>query len=150
MAEFTTTPFEPWHLKLIKEGVHYARPDLDPETRAKIYRQIEGVTVLLDGEICAILGVVVLWPGVGEVTMIPTNLYYRNLKTCVKFTRQLISVAMETYGLHRLQATCLASHPKHARFLEFLGLQYEGKLHGYGPKGEDFMMYATVPVRVDQ
>lgn len=149
MAEITTIPFESWHIKLIKEGVHYDKPSLDPETRARIYRQIEGVTVLLDGEICAIMGIAPLWPGVGEITMIPSNLFYKNLRQSVKLCRNLLSIAADTFNLHRIQATTLASAPKHGRFLEVMGMQFEGHLRAYGPKGEDFLMYAYIPVRVD-
>lgn len=147
MAEVTLVRFQPWHRKLIKAGQYYDQPNLDPETRAYIYRQVEGTTLLIDGEIAAILGVCPLWPGVAEVTMIPSDLFYKHLKTCVKYTRKLIAIAAETFNLHRIQGTCLASNPKHARFLQVCGLQYEGNLRGYGPAGEDFLMYAYVRVK---
>lgn len=144
MVEFRTIPFESWHMKLIKPGIHYNHANIDPETRAKIYRQIEGITVLIEDEICAILGVAQLWPGVGEITMIPSDLFYKHLKSSVKFCRQILIICADTFKLHRVQATALASAPKHCRFLECLGLQFEGHLRQYGPNGEDFMMYSYV------
>lgn len=142
MPEITTTAFKPWHVKLIKTGEHYGSVHMNPEMRAYLHRQVEGITLLIDGEIAAILGVVPLWPGVGEVTMIPSSVFYQNLKTCVKFTRNTIALAAETFNMHRIQATTLTSNPKHGRFMEAMGFTHEGRLRGYGPNGEDFEMYS--------
>lgn len=141
MPTVTYTQFQPWHLKLFEPGHLYDRPELDPETRAAIYRQVDGVTLLLDGQIAAILGVVPIWPGVAEVTMIPSDLFYRHIKLCLRECKSLLRVAMDTYKLHRMHATALASQPKHGRFLTALGFVYEGTLVKWGPAQESFEMY---------
>lgn len=144
MPEITTTPFKSWHMKMFKAGEQYQASHLDPNIRSMLYRNIEGVTILIDGEIAAIMGVALLWPGVGEVTMIPSELFYKHIRSCVKLTRELIALAADTYRLHRIQGTTLESCPKHGRFLAFLGFQHEGTMHGYGTNGENYLMYAYV------
>jgi len=144
MAEISTIPFKSWHLKLFKHGEHYQTSSLDPDTRSHLYRHVNGATILIDGEIAGIMGIAPLWPGVGEVTMIPSELFYKNIKSCVKLLRESLSVGCEAYGLHRIQATTLESCPKHGRFLAFLGFELEGKLRGYGTAGENYLMYSYV------
>lgn len=136
------TPFKPWHLKLFRPGKLFQHPYLPEEARAALYRNVEGITVLLDGEIVAIMGIALLWPGVGEVTLIPSDKFYQNKFTATKITKKFIRLALETFRLHRIQATALKDLPGHSRFLEFLGFQLEGTLRGYGLKGEDFNMYS--------
>lgn len=144
MPEISTIPFKAWHIKLFKEGQHYNRSILDPETRATLYRHVNGATILIDGEIAGIMGIAPLWHGVGEVTMIPSELFYKNIKSCVKLIRESLSVGLEAYGLHRIQATTLESCPKHGRFLAFLGFELEGVLKGYGTQGENHLMFSYV------
>ena len=90
MPEIRTVRFSPWHAKLIKPGRHYDKSALHPEMRAMMFRQMEGTTQLIDGEIAAILGVVELRPGVAEVMMIPSEVFYDNLKTCIKIVRETV------------------------------------------------------------
>lgn len=143
----STVPFQSWHLKLFKEGQFYDKAKLDPESRAALYRNINGVTVLIDGEIAAIMGVAPLWPGVGEVTMVPSDLFYKHIKACVKLLRNCLPIALQAYDLHRIQGTTLESCPKHGRFLAFLGFELEGTLKGYGTQGENYLMYSYVKVQ---
>lgn len=137
-------PFEPWHLKLFDEGEFYARPELDAETRSYLYRQIQGMTLLIGGEIAGIMGVAPIWDGLGEVTMVPSPLLYRHLKVVLRQAPTWIDTAFNVLGLRRLQALSLVDHPKHARFLKALGFTHEGTLRGYGPNGEDFHIHAIV------
>lgn len=142
--DIRTTRFESWHLKLFKEGKHYARPYLDPNMRAALYRMVEGVTVLIDGEIAAIMGVAELWPGVGEVTLVPSDLFYKYTKTCLKLTRGFLDLAFPTLHMHRLQATTMALNERHGRFMQALGFEGPYPLPKYGTGGEDFQMWHKV------
>jgi hypothetical protein len=150
MPNVDFVPFKPWHLKLFKPGKLYDRPNLDPETIAYIYRKVEGLTILLDGEIAAIIGVLLLHNGVGEITMIPSDTFYKYRKTCLRLCKEFVDLTAETFHLHRLQATALVTMPHHGRFLEKIGLVRETNdtgLRGYGPNGEDMHMYAYVRVK---
>jgi len=138
------TPFKSWHLKLFEEGDHYDNGGMSKELAALTYRHVTGYTMLINGEIAGILGIVPMWDGVAEVTCVPGQLFYENLRPCLKGTKALIELAIETYNLHRVQASCLSSRPKHGRFLKYFGFEFEGILRKYGTTGKDYDMYALV------
>jgi hypothetical protein len=140
-------PFKPWHLKLFKPGRHYESPVLDKEFKASLYRQIEGTTLLINGEIAAILGVATMWEGVGEVTLVPSDLFYKHIKTCIKECRNLLEVAALSCDLSRIQAATLKDQVKHGRFLLALGFKLETPegMAGFFGHGRDANMYAYVP-----
>lgn len=144
MPELRYIPFQPWHRKVIVEGTKYASPQLDPEFTAHMSRQMTGVTLLIGDEIAAILGVVVIWNGVGEVTMVPSETFYKYRKTCIKAVRELLDLAMHTFDLHRLHSMTMVSQPGHGRFLQTLGFVRETVdtgIIGYGPNGENIHVW---------
>lgn len=141
MPNIEYIPFKPWHLKLFKVGQQYHEPLTDNETRAFLYRRVEGVTVLIDGDITFIIGVLRMWPGVAEVTMIPSDKFYQFPKTCLKICKTLLQNAFEMYDLHRLQVMVHPSYAQHIRFIEAFGFAYEATLHKYGHNQEDFHLY---------
>lgn len=145
MPEFDYLPYKSWHRKLIKEGSQYEEAYHDKELRAWAYRQVEGVTLLIDGEVAAIMGVVPTWNGVAEATFIPSELFYKYKLSALKKMRMLVELACETYALHRLQANTLSSQPKHGRFLEFLGFKKEATMEKYGPMKQNMDLYAYIP-----
>lgn len=138
--------FQTWHLKLFKPGKSYKPAITDPNVRAAHYDFVEGVTVLLGNEIIGILGIVELWDGVAEVTMVPSDKFYALKKSMLKVSRDLIALAFDTFSLHRLQAMTLASEPSHGRFMEALGFSLEGTLNAYGAERQTVHMYAKVRI----
>jgi len=144
MPEVKFIRFKPWHRKAIVTGSKYAGPTLDPTFSAEMARQTEGVTVLIDGTIAAILGVVVIWNGVGEVTLVPSEIFYKYPKTLIKTVKSLMEIAMDTWGLHRLHAMTLTTLPAHGKFLKTLGFVREtldDGVVGYGPDGSSFHIW---------
>lgn len=154
MPKIEYIDFKPWHLKMFKAGYLYDKPGFTDDMRAWLYRQVKGVTILLDGEIAAIMGIIPAWNGMAEVTMIPSDVFYRHKKTCIRVCRELLALSIETFNLHRVQATTMADHPEHGRFLEFLGFEVETRdkdgnpqpMLNYGPNKEPFYQYAYIPV----
>lgn len=140
--DIRTVRFEPFHLKLFAEGREYGRADVSPEFRAMMYRQVDGVTVLLGKEIAGCFGVCRVWDGVAEATLVPSDVFYTKPKLFTRFTRGLLDVAAKTYNLHRIQALCLEKYPKHGRFIRALGFEKEGVIRGYDPQKNDYGMYA--------
>ena len=51
---------------------------------------------------------------------------------------------MNTHQLHRVQTTVMHGHTDLIRLVEFLGMKFEGRLRGYGPHGEDYLMYGRI------
>lgn len=137
-----TVKFEPFHLKLFEEGREYGRADVPPDFRAMMYRQVEGVTVMIGKEIVGCFGVSISWGGVAEATLVPSNTFYRYAKTFTRMSRGLLDVAAETYNLHRIQALCMEKYPKHGRFAEALGFEKEGVLKAYDSQRCDYGVYA--------
>lgn len=105
---------------------------------------MEGVTLLVDGEIAVILGVVPLWGKVYEVTMLPTDKFYTCVKLCLKYIKRILALSFDTLGIERLQATAFADCPSHQRFLEGLGFSEKQLSKKCSPDGEDMYHYAIV------
>lgn len=81
------------------------------------------------------------WEGVLEIWMIPSNeLSSYKLEAC-KHLKSLVSY-WET-KCRRIQTTTRLDE-QHDRYMKFLGLEREGILKSFGPKGEDFGIYAKV------
>lgn len=139
--------FKPWHRKLIKPGSRHGSPELCPNFSAEMAHQTEGVTVLIDGQIAAILGVVVIWNGVGEVTLVPSEIFYRYPKLMLKTIKSFMELAVDTWNLHRLHAMTLTNLPHHGRFLQALGFVRETCDTGvvaYGPDNSSFHIWGYV------
>lgn len=137
-----TVKFEAYHLKLFKEGRHYGRADVPADFRSLMYRQVEGVTALVGDEIAGCFGVSLMWGGVAEATLVPSDVFYKYPKLFTRFTRDLLDVAAETYNIHRIQALCMKKYPKHGRFVRALGFEYEGTVRAYDSEYNDYEMYA--------
>jgi len=142
--DLSVVDFKTWHLKLFEPGEFYHSAIKDPNVRAAHYDAVDGVTVLIGGEVAAIIGIVPIWEGVAEATLVPSPLMYRHPKTVLKVARNLIDVAFSAYKLRRLQAMCLASHEKHQRFLEALGFVKEAVLNSFTDSGQTVYVYAIV------
>lgn len=137
-----TVRFQPFHLKLFKEGREYGRSDAPAEFRALMFRQVEGVTVLHGKEIVGCFGVCMAWGGVAEATLVPSDVFYTKPKLFTRLTRDLLDVAAQTYNLHRIQALCMEKYPKHGRFVQALGFEKEGIVKAYDSDRNDYGMYA--------
>jgi hypothetical protein len=144
VTELDVVAFRPWHLKLFTPGDQYDTIQLTPEEQAKVFRYCSGYTLLFEGDIIAIIGVVPVWPGVAEVTMIPSQLFYKHVKSVLKLCKQLLPMWMDALNVHRVQALTLDRCPKHGRFMLAMGFAYEGTLAQYTPNRETLCMYSMV------
>jgi hypothetical protein len=111
------------------------------QSLGKDYRSITGeaYTMLKDGHPVACYGVAVLRPGVAEVWMFVRP--GEPLWTVAKALKRHADRCRDTY--QRVSATCRADHPAAGRFLAWLGLRFEGTLHGYGIDGADHLLFAA-------
>jgi hypothetical protein len=137
-----TVQFEPFHLKLFKEGREYGQASVSKEMRAFMFRQVEGVTVMIGGEIACCVGLAPMWEGVAEATLVPSDTFYKYAKTLTRFIRDGMDILVETGNIHRVQALCLDKYPKHGRFMEALGFTREATIKAYDNEKNDYGMYA--------
>lgn len=101
-----------------------------------------GVTILLNNEPAAIMGICPIHQGVYDVVMVPGELFFKYPKTCISHVKIWLEALREQMQFHRLQATAAMSDPKYARFLQHLGFKEEGILRKYSLDGQDVVMLA--------
>lgn len=90
----------------------------------------------------AIAGFDYIRPGVWQDWMLGTDEAWANYWRFIhKNTKRAMDKMLEQ-DAHRLQCVSLASRIHAHRWYAVLGLAPEGTLHGYGAKGEDFIMFA--------
>lgn len=136
-------PFQPWHLYSFEQGEHFVPELQSPYAQSYVLRQLDAVTILIDDHIIAIMGIMPMWVGVCEATFIPSQDFYKYKKTAIKELRKALSNLQE-WGYNRIQATCREDRPKHGRFLEFLGFEWETDMPKYGPDGSTRCLYALI------
>lgn len=105
------------------------------------YTVFDGGTVLGCG------GVALLWQGVAEAWMVLSesvdmlDARGRGLLG-IQIIRGLRRSSLE-FNLHRLQAVVAKDGDEaNKAFLQWLGLEYEGDMHKYGPDGSDYERWA--------
>ena len=142
MSQFEYIKFVPEHAYNLKPGRHHATVYMPVEYQLYMYQKLQGITLLLNGEICAIMGVVPLHEGVGEVFFMPTDTAYRHMRQIIADLKQWLQIGMDIFNMHRLQATVLADKPHLSNFVRRLGFVYEGHMYKYGIKQEDVELWA--------
>jgi hypothetical protein len=101
-------------------------------------------TGLVDGEVVAIAGVVLLWPGVAEGWVFGSPKIAKYKKSFCRHVRNKLAEIEKEHKLWRVQATIVSGWSGLMRFVEFLGFQFEGRLSQYGLNKEDYLMYARL------
>jgi len=97
-------------------------------------------TFLRCGKVVACGGFVIKYPGFAEAWLFLS----RCAGSTVVEVRRQMDQWFEEYRLVRLQAVTLASWAKGERFLEWLGMDFEGVLRKSSVDGKDQCMYARV------
>jgi len=101
-----------------------------------------GITLLADGQVVACGGVVIIWPGVGEAWMRTSHLLGRYPVATLRLTRQFLDASVSSLKLRRLQCTVRCGYAPAIKWAERLGFASEGVLRGFGPDGEDYIMFS--------
>jgi RimJ/RimL family protein N-acetyltransferase len=144
-------PFKPEHMANIKKEDIDAKilvfiNDLDQ--RAEYYAQAGPCfTMLLDGAVMAIGGVIQFWQGSGEAWMMVSPEGRRKGLSLYKHMSLFLDTCFNKYGFHRIQA-CIVNEHKEAHKCAFrLGFIPEGMMIHYGPNKENYVRYVRFPVR---
>lgn len=101
-------------------------------------------TIRREGEIAAVLGLMIPWDGHADCWALLTPLGLRHgaliHRTTILYLRRLI----RDYKIRRLQADVIATFAAGRRWLEHLGFHEEGLMPSYGPQGETFARFAWI------
>ena len=137
--------FDPLHLEIIQAREFEAKEmELceDLQGRGKIYQAAgPSYTGMVGEEIMFCCGMIKLWPGVYELWAITTPLVARmplSFHRAIKYALERLKVIT---GLWRLQTAIHIDHVVSQRWIEMLGLRYEGKMPGYGPDRSTYIRY---------
>ena len=111
------------------------------EVRLRVDAAGPAYTGLVNGKVAGFAGVIIMWPGVGEGWILGSDLFAENKLWFIRNVKRYLGKIMKTHQMHRVQTTVLHGHTGLIRLVEFLGMRFEGRLSGYGPQGEDYLMY---------
>jgi hypothetical protein len=90
----------------------------------------------------AILGVVNIWPGVGEMWSIFDNQAREIPATALRTGRSFGDIAIRYLQLHRLQITVRTDDNRAFRYAEAIGFKTESVMQKYGPDQIDYLLMA--------
>jgi len=138
-------PFKPEHMTSIEKA------DIDAEIlaflgsldkRAEQYAA-EGpaTTMLMDGVVLAVGGVIQFWPGVGEAWMMVAPEGRKKGLSLYKYMDQFLQKCFREYSFHRIQASVLVGHQEAHKCIMRLGFIPEGMMIHYGPNKENYVRY---------
>lgn len=96
------------------------------------------------GEILAVIGGTLYWPGVATLSAIITTVMPNYPLATTKAVSHCIACAMNDLDLHRVEIQVKSSYVSGQQWAQLLGFEAEGILKKYGPNKEDYTMYARV------
>jgi hypothetical protein len=99
-------------------------------------------TAFRGGKAIAILGVVNIWPGVGEMWSIFDNQAREIPATALRTGRSFGDIAIRYLQLHRLQITVRTDDNRAFRYAEAIGFKTESVMRKYGPDQVDYLLMA--------
>lgn len=99
-------------------------------------------TLICDGKIIAVTGMLVLWSGVGTLWAIVMP----EARKHKFFFHRTMSILLQIHskGLHRIQATVISTDKRSRKWIEHLGFQPEGFHRMYDPDKNDHIGYAKL------
>lgn len=89
----------------------------------------------------ACYGCVLASPGRGILWVVIAPQAAQTPVAVVRAMARFLHHAIRDYALHRVEMVVDPTQPKAVRLIRWWGFQYEARLRGYGPGGEDFDSY---------
>jgi RimJ/RimL family protein N-acetyltransferase len=99
-------------------------------------------TVFRHNRPIAILGVINIWPGVGEMWSIFDNEARQIPATALRTGRSFGDIAIRYLQLHRLQITVRTDDNRAFRYAKAIGFETESVMRKYGPDQIDYLLMA--------
>ena len=146
ISKLTAEHLDTFHVDPNSQGYHEAlvpfiRRTLDYPDKA------HSLSVVQDGVVVAVGGVVVLWPGVSEawIALGDTQWGKKNAKNLLVACRDVIHRMAVASRSRRIHCTVKVSSHVSQRFVEALGFEREGMMRFYGVDGSDCYQYVLFP-----
>ena len=100
-------------------------------------------TVINDGRVVAVMGIVKMWTGVGQGFVVTSKSYKGGIRY-MKASIACLNAGMIQLGLWRLQTYIDERWLESKRFAELIGMEKECRLRKMAPDGRDLFLYARV------
>jgi hypothetical protein len=120
------------------------------------YGMLEGMahlgyafTGVLDGRPMCSFGVMKMWPGVGEMWLIPDKDLGLVARSFHRVAKIFSDICMSEFHLIRLQVTVNTLNVPADKWIRSLYFQEEGILRSFGPDGTDARMYSRLKDQSD-
>lgn len=101
-------------------------------------------TLLYNKKVVALFGGAVRWSGMAEIWSIPTI----HIRPIAKSYFQTMFDQLEKYevelNIRRYQTCVRYDYVQNQKFMELLGFEKECLMRKFGPKGEDYFLYARL------
>lgn len=143
-----TVDYKPEHMAKVKiaedeKDVLLFLDNLD--SRAEAYAKCgRAITLMKDGEVMAIGGVIQFWTGSGELWMMVSPEGRLHKVALYKAMSGFIDRCISEYGFHRVQAVVVEGHHQSHNCMMRLGFIPEGMMVHYGPGRENFVRYVRL------
>lgn len=146
MNKLDVVPFSVEHLDL----VDIRKIELDnifslpgAKERYAMFAQVsaQAFTFIVDDVILFCAGIIMLWPGVADIWMIPSEHTKKHEFLFYRTVRGYLSVLPETFKLHRLQTTSY-DDTFHEKWMTKLRFKKEGVMHKYLHNKNNMVVYA--------
>jgi len=97
-----------------------------------------------EGDIIAIGGVSLLWPGVGAGWVLTSPLMVKYKIWTHRIIRDILNKAIKVHNLHRIESIILKNHGVSCKWVKRLGFRKEGLLRKYDSQGNDYWLVARI------
>lgn len=148
MVTTSILPFHPSHmvgLKPIRKADLLSLGGFDPIALGhKYYLAGPARSYFVGHEIIAVIGIMSIWSGVGEVWMLTTDKVDKHKEFFHSSTVELMTGIVKTLKLHRVQCTVDSRNEKAIRWMSKLGFEQEAVHRMYGPDKVDHLRFARL------
>ncbi len=138
-------PFTPEHLDHLDIRSFEAKElEFAEDIRRSIVVLPDCFTGIEAGQVVAIAGIYVIWPGVADAFVISTPLVEKYPKAFHRaILRGLLHLCQKRH-IRRLQTAVHVDHKVSRKWIKRLGFRPEGLMRAYGPDGSDYIRYARI------
>lgn len=142
------TGFEPWHLEAVamrpREVRTFSQIDRQADAQTKMAQLGTAFTCFSEAGIIACAGIAQIWPGVGHAWVVMGKNYKKDRIWIHKQAISYMNKIIAGMDYHRVQANVVCDFIPGIQWMERMGFKLEGKMHQYGPDGEDHYLYARI------
>lgn len=138
-------PITDWHIERLSQWVRSPFPiDAMDTIHFNMERGPSGA-LYYNGKLLGIIGVVMLWKGVGEVwTIIDDSVKQQFKRQLIVGVRTALDIAQQSLGLTRVQVAIESAADYSQSWPLALGFTLEGVMRNFGMDGSDYTLYGRI------